>query len=160
MNEEQKVKSVLVTALPIVLYAEHPEILRKPARKVERFDDELETFVFQLNASMQAVTWGNPVGLAANQVGDDRAVFIAEGRVYVNPEIVWTTNAPADRALEGCYSLEANRDFYVSRAPSIRVRWQDMKGKHYEQRFNGFHARVIQHEMDHLLGKLCSDGLD
>lgn len=157
MNTEEKVKSVLTTALPILTFAEHPEILRKPARPVERFDDELETFVFQLNASMQAVTWGNPVGMAANQIGDDRAVFIAEGVVYINPEIVWVTRAPQDIALEGCYSLEANKNFSVSRAPSIMVKWQDMKGNEYERRFNGFHARVIQHEMDHLLGKLCSD---
>ena len=153
MTKENKILS----ALPIISFAEHPEILRKPARKVEDFDEDLELFVFQLNATMQSVTWGNPVGMAANQVGDDRAIFIAEGIVYINPEIVWVTRAPADRNLEGCYSLEANKNFTVGRAPSIRVKWQDMKGGYHEQRFNGFHARVIQHEMDHLLGKLCTD---
>lgn len=131
-------------------------LLKKKAIPVTKFDDKLAEFALDLNITMQNVKWGNPVGLAANQVGDPRALFIAEGVVYVNPEITWITRAPADYAYEGCYSLEPNKNYEMGRAPSIMLKWQDLSGMPWEKRFNGFHARVIQHEMDHLEGKLCN----
>lgn len=96
--------------MPLVNFKDSPAVLKKPARKVELFDDELQHFVLRMVMTMRNVTWGNCVGLAANQVGDDRALFIAEGLVYVNPEIIWMTGAPKDRSLEGCYSLEENKE--------------------------------------------------
>jgi peptide deformylase len=131
--------------------------LKRTAVPVTKFDDGLMELATNLYIATLKVKWGNPVGMAANQIGDRRAVFLAEGEVYVNPVIIWTTDAPKESALEGCYSLPDNKDFLVARAPSIRLRWQDVRGEFFERRFNGFHARVIQHEMDHLLGKLCHD---
>lgn len=100
--------------------------------------------------------WGNMVGLAANQLGKSIRVFVALGELYVNPEITWKTKAPANLCMEGCYSLEKDKfDYPVYRVPSIELRWQDLDGTEHKQRFNGYKAQVIQHEMDHLDGKLC-----
>ncbi len=99
---------------------------------------------------------GNAVGLAANQVGRGVRVFIALGEIYVNPEITWVTKAPANLCCEGCLSLLDNKyDYPVKRASSIKLKWQDLDGNYHEQRFNGYTAQVIQHEMEHLNGKLC-----
>lgn len=132
-------------------------LLTRVADQVLEFDQELKDFALELNNVIQNVTWGNCVGMAANQVGDPRALFIAEGVVYVNPEIVSESKAPLDYANEGCYSIgkEAG-DFRVGRAPSIVLWWQDFEGNPREKKFNGFHARVIQHENDHLLGLMCN----
>lgn len=102
-------------------------------------------------------SWGNMVGLAANQVGRSLRVFIALGEIYVNPEITWRTKAPEHLCCEGCYSLEDNKfDYPVHRSTSIKMRWQDLDGVVHEGRFNGYKAQVIQHEMDHLNGKCCN----
>lgn len=95
-------------------------------------------------------------GLAAPQVGRNIRVFYALGEWYINPEITWVTKAPPNLMKEGCYSLvEGKFDYPVWRAPSIALKWQDKTGAWHEGRFNGFKAQVLQHEFDHLEGKLC-----
>ena len=62
---------------------------------------------------------------------------------------------------EGCYSLEENKfDYKTTRHDAVKLKWQDIHQKWHEQIFNGIAARIIQHEQDHLEGKLCCDYAD
>ena len=149
---ERGIKEIMMEPFEIIKL----ESTGKTATPVTKFDEELQHFALRMSMTIKSVTWGNCVGLAANQVGDDRAFFIAENIVYVNPEIIWKSSAPANRSREGCYSLRENEYFTIDRAPSITIRWQDLLGNWHERRRNGFNAAVIQLENDHLLGKLCS----
>ncbi len=98
--------------------------------------------------------WGNCVGLAAPQIGLNKNVFIAQGKVYVNPKIIAATPKTI-KCKEGCYSLKENGSYTVKRSYAVRLVWDDYMGKRREASFTGFQAEVIQHEYDHLLGKLC-----
>src|SRR2546426_12844889 len=102
-----------------------PVLLRK-AGPVEDFGASLFALVENLNLAITNVEWGTPVGMAAPQIGD-RRVFIAEGEVYVNPEI--RLSSQQDQGMEGCYSLEDNKHFPVCRAQSVWIKYQDLAGK-------------------------------
>lgn len=127
-------------------------ILTMKCATVENFDEDLKYFCTQMFLFIKsgALNWGRPVGLAAPQVGLPIRVFIAEDGLYINPEITWETKAPKNTEQEGCYSLGPDNLFEAERSTSIRLKWQDHAGKWCEGRFNGFHARVIQHELEHL----------
>jgi len=119
---------------------------------------ELREFIDQMfHFKQEKLTWGEPVGLAAPQVGRNIRVFIALDNVYINPELIPVREAGTTVYEEGCYSLEKDRfDYKVTRYNEILLKWQNKKGKWREERFNGFRAQVIQHEYDHLEGRLCS----
>ena len=136
----------------------HP-ILSMECVPVTEFGDDLNHFVTQMFLFMKTgLTWGKPVGLAAPQVGLPVRVFITEDREYINPEITWVTKAPMNECHEGCYSLNENDYSYeVRRYPSIRLKWQDVKGEWHEDRFNGYKAQIIQHELDHILGETVAE---
>jgi len=129
-------------------------ILLEKAKPVEDFGPSLFALVQNLTHAIRNVEWGNPVGMAAPQIGDSRRVFIAEGDVYVNPEIQLSNQQ--DHAIEGCYSLEENKDYPVWRAQSVWIKYQDIKGEWHEKKLSGFQARVVQQEFDHLEGKSCA----
>jgi peptide deformylase len=111
--------------------------------------DEMMGFIKQL--------WGHPVGLAAPQIGRNIRVFIALDEVYINPELTPVEESGTSIHKEGCYSLDRERfDYEVERYNEILLRWQNKRGKWRKERFKGFRAQVIQHEYDHLEGRLCS----
>jgi|SRR5215813_6021160 len=123
----------------------------KLTAELRQFIDEM--FVFM----KERLTWGNPVGLAAPQVGRNIRVFIALGEVYINPELTPIEQSGTTIHEEGCYSLERDRfDYKVRRYNEVELRWQNRKGKWRKERFKGLRAQVIQHEFDHLEGRLCS----
>jgi len=132
-------------------------ILFKKSEPV-KINKELRDFIDQMfHFKQEKLTWGKPVGLAAPQVGRNIRVFIALDSVYINPELTPVNEAGTTVYEEGCYSLEKDRfDYKVTRYNEIVLKWQNKKGKWREERFNGFRAQVIQHEYDHLEGKLCS----
>lgn len=99
-------------------------------------------------------TWGNCVGLAAPQIGINKNVFIALDIAYINPKIIWYSEDRADFK-EGCYSLDEHGSYSVRRSLSIRMEWINKKGEKKNGMFAKFHAEVLQHEYDHLIGKLC-----
>ncbi len=147
--------------LRVLNILKYPEkSLLQPSREVklpEERDTMLE-LVKDMVFTMRLLPWGVPLGLAAPQIGENVRLFIAEGKVYINPRITWETKAPKTLYSEGCYSLEENRfDYKVYRAVSIRLAWQDFNGDAHEQRFNGKNAQIILHELDHLDGVLCHD---
>src|SRR5262249_515929 len=119
---------------------------------------EIKEFIEEMFHFMKTeLTWGEPVGLAAPQVGRNIRVFIALNEVYINPELTPVEESAITVHSEGCYSLEKDRfDYQVPRYNEIILRWQNKKGKCRKERVKGFRAQVIQHEYDHLEGRLCS----
>ena len=99
------------------------------------------------------------VGFAGNQVGLKENVFcvLVDGkwRLFANAKIIrksWRKSA----GMEECLSLP-NKKFEVKRYNKITIKYQDAKGETLKESFEGFNARVVQHEIDHLNGVLISD---
>lgn len=108
-----------------------------------------------LRENVRELKWGNVVGLAAPQIGLNKNVFIALDKTYLNPKITWY-NPDVEIKEEGCYSLEENKfDYKVKRSKTIKMSYETLAGEKKEGVFMGFQAQVLQHEYDHLLGKLC-----
>lgn len=99
------------------------------------------------------------IGLAANQVGFDFSMFVAEvdGKFYAifNPEIIKTSKS-SDVLEEGCLSVPGDFDEVV-RAEKVTLAGQDRNGKKIKIKAWGLLARVFQHEADHLNGGLFLD---
>ncbi|WP_151631854.1 peptide deformylase [Noviherbaspirillum aerium] len=130
--------------------------LHKVAKPVTVFDERLK----KLAADMAETMYDAPgVGLAATQVDVHEQVIVIdtsdthnELRVFINPEIVW---ASEDRQVydEGCLSVPGIYDG-VERPSRVKVRALDLEGKSFEVEADGLLAVCIQHEMDHLKGKV------
>jgi peptide deformylase len=137
--------------------------LRNPAKPVERFDDELRKLVDDMAETMYAAPG---VGLAAPQIGVSLRLFVidvavaddapSELRVFINPEFVERTGTVCYE--EGCLSFPGIHES-VERAERVRVRAQDITGASFELEADGLLAIAIQHENDHLEGKLLVDHL-
>ena len=132
-------------------------ILFKKSEPV-KISKDLLTFIDEMFVFIKdELTWGEAVGLAAPQVGKNIRVFIALDHVYINPELTPVEEAGTTVHHEGCYSLERDKfDYTVTRFNEVILRWQNKKGKWRKERIKGFRAQVIQHEYDHLEGRLCS----
>ena len=139
--------------------------LKQISAPVTDFDEALRAFVADLEETMRAGPGG--VGIAAPQVGEFRRIAIVDvsakpktpnhGRlVLVNPEILEWDGMVKGR--EGCLSVP---DFTgnVIRAARIRLRAQDEHGEAREYEMEGYEARAVQHEIDHLDGLLFLDRL-
>jgi peptide deformylase len=132
-------------------------VLRLRAAEVEDFDDDLRALVARMSGLMEDASG---VGLAANQVGVLRRVFVFQDgddapRVVVNPRI----EARSDELVtddEGCLSLGPVR-VPVERHLSISLAGQDPGGGELRLELVELAARVAQHELDHLDGKLILD---
>ena len=137
--------------------------LREPGQPVREFGPELETLVEDMAETMYAAPG---VGLAATQVGEPLRLFIVDVataddepsdlKVFVNPEIVGREGKQAWE--EGCLSFPGVHE-QIERAERIKVRAQDEKGETFELEADGLLAVAIQHENDHLDGKLMIDHL-
>lgn len=133
-------------------------VLRAPALTVTEFDDALRDDVERMIAIMRDA---RGVGLAAPQVGSLRRLAVVMGGeddppiALVNPEITWRS-AEEEADFEGCLSI-GEISVEVPRAVAIRVRAQNVDGETVEFAPEGFFARVIQHELDHLDGVLILD---
>lgn len=131
-------------------------ILRQKAKKVEVFDENLDSILEEMIETMYVE---DGVGLAAPQVGLSLRMFVmdyGEGPIkVVNPQIV-EKSEETEVDEEGCLSLP---DIFedVERARWIRVRFQNEKGEWVEAEYEGYPARVFQHEYDHLDGILFID---
>jgi peptide deformylase len=132
-------------------------ILRAPTVPVTAITDELRTLVDRMFETMYAA---QGIGLAAPQVGrSERLSVIDVDRaplVIVNPQVVGTSGS--DKAEEGCLSIP---DVYgdVQRPDRVRVQYLDMDLQPREIEAEGLLARCLQHEIDHLDGKLFIDYL-
>lgn len=140
-------------------------ILRMVSKKI---DMEAESNLNELIESLkELVNSKKGVGLAAPQVGILKRLIIIKDmdtNVYyemINPELIWTS-FDKEYGLEGCLSVidKDGNSVYdkVWRFKRIRVKWLDKDGNIHEKLFkNNLESRIIQHEIDHLDGKLFLD---
>ena len=133
-------------------------ILRQPAIEVHRFDRTLGRLLDDMTDTMRDAPG---VGLAANQVGRSERVCVIEIEdrhlELINPVLKRVEGTQTD--LEGCLSLHG---FYgpTTRADHAVVTAKDRRGRPVRVSGRGFLARALQHELDHLDGKLYVDRLD
>ncbi len=140
---------------PIVKYGD--PVLEKPAETVTVFDDELRTLLDDMFESMYVA---KGIGLAAPQIGIAKRIAVIDitfkedpnaKLVLINPEIIHTEGRQTQS--EGCLSLPEFRE-NVTRARVVTVRAQDARGQIFEKTGEDLLARALQHETDHLYGKL------
>lgn len=153
--------------LPIYTYGR--PVLRKVATDITSDYPDLNQLIADMFETMHR---SDGVGLAAPQIGKDiRLVVITldslkdefpeyEGfeRVFINPHIVEVDNSDICSMEEGCLSLPGIHE-PVKRPKRVKVKWMDESWVEHEEWIDGFWARVIQHEIDHLEGKLFVDRL-
>jgi len=153
--------------LPVYLYGQ--PVLRKIAAPIDANYPNLKEFLINMWETMAKA---DGVGLAAPQVGQSIRIFVIDGsgfadkdqsmkdfkKAFINAEILeedgenFTFN-------EGCLSVPGIREDVV-RKSRIRIRYQDESFKQYEETFDGIKARIIQHEYDHLQGKMLIDHIN
>jgi peptide deformylase len=160
--------------LPIRAYGD--PVLKRVAQDIEPGHPGLEQLIADMFETMYAA---NGVGLAAPQVGQSIRLFVVDAspfaedeegnlepehkhlvgfkRIFINPYIVEEVG-DAWAFEEGCLSIPGIRE-EVERQPRIVLQYQDEHFKEHEEAFDGFAARVIQHEHDHLDGVLFTDHL-
>jgi len=135
-------------------------VLRKKAKPVKEFNADLERLAQDMAETMYSAPG---VGLAANQVAVLKQILVIDATpkdepksliVLVNPEIVECESLASQE--EGCLSLPDFRQV-IDRSMTIKVRAKNLKGEDLEFSAEGLLARAIQHEVDHLNGKLLFD---
>jgi peptide deformylase len=150
-----------MTKLPIITLPD--PVLRKPSAKVERVDAELQRLIDDMLETMYAAPG---IGLAAVQVNVPRRLIVldvaGEGEekrpiAMINPEIIEL--GPETRVYEeGCLSIPDVR-IDIERPTTLKVEYVDRDGKPRQIEADGLLATAIQHEIDHLDGKLIIDFL-
>ena len=134
--------------------------LRIKAKPVETFDEELKTLTDDMFETMHSV---NGIGLAATQIGVAKQVAVIdispeknEPLVIVNPAIQILDPSKTEDYDEGCLSVPG---FFekISRPSDIKLTYQDLNGKKQEIKPEGLLTKVVQHELDHLNGRLFVD---
>ncbi len=150
--------------LPIVAYGD--PVLKKKAVDIDEQYPNLKELIDNMFETMENA---NGVGLAAPQIGKAIRLFVVDAspfedkdpeladfvQVFINAQIVeesgkeWVFN-------EGCLSIPTVRED-ILRKPNILIRYYDEHFDYYEEEFSGLAARIIQHEYDHIEGKLFTD---
>lgn len=150
--------------LPIYLYGQ--PVLRRTTDEVPADYPELKQLVSDM---FETLTGADGCGLAAPQIGRSIRLFVVDGselgeeypdckdfkRAFVNPEILEESDETATYS-EGCLSLPGISENVV-RPKSIRMRYQDTDFVEHIEDFDGFQARIIEHEYDHLEGNVFTD---
>jgi peptide deformylase len=140
-----------------ILPIDHP-LLRKPAKKVHRFDQSLQRLVEDMFETLRAA---GGAGLAGPQVGQAIRVFVAShddhDLAIFNPEII--ASSGLEVGSEGCLSLPGFVGDNIPRAAHVEIRGKDVRGKPIRLSADGMFARIVQHEIDHLDGILFLDRL-
>lgn len=152
---------------PIIAYGD--PVLRRKATSIE--PDEYPHIKALVDNMFETMYGAHGVGLAAPQVGLSMRLFVVDAsvfadddaslkdfrKVFINACVLeeggeeWAFN-------EGCLSIpEIREDVY--RKPTVRLSYYDENWKHHEETFSGMAARIIQHEYDHIEGKLFTDRL-
>jgi len=152
--------------LPIIAYGD--PVLRKKAIDISPDYPELENLIANMFETMYGA---HGVGLAAPQIGLSVRLFVIDAipfaeddealkdfkKIFINPQVIeevgekWSFN-------EGCLSIPDIRED-VNRHPSITITYLDENWEKHTETYNGLAARVIQHEYDHIEGKLFTDKL-
>jgi len=134
--------------------------LKTVAKAVENFDMVLKKLVEDMTETMYLA---NGIGLAATQVNIHKRLLVLDisedqdrPLVYINPEII--EQSGEESCEEGCLSVPGVYAT-IKRAENVTVRAQDIDGNFFEEQLESLHAVCIQHEMDHLIGRLFVDYL-
>ncbi len=152
--------------LPVYVYGS--PVLRRDAEPVPSDYPDLKALVEDMHQTMRA---SNGVGLAAPQIGLPLRMFVTDltphaadepkyadsRRAFINPEIYEESDTEV-AIEEGCLSVPGLNE-EVWRPESIRIRWVDEDWVAHDEEFDDYFARVIQHEYDHLSGKIFIDRL-
>ncbi|MCM8791972.1 MAG: peptide deformylase [Candidatus Omnitrophica bacterium] len=146
---------MLMNRIELKLKVYPHEILRKKTKPIEKVDEQIR----QILAEMVKVMYGHKgVGLAANQVGLDFSLLVADpgDKIYklINPRII--SKEGKQSMEEGCLSLPGIC-VQVKRAYSIKVEAMDENNRTIVFEAEGLLSRILQHEIDHLNGKLILD---
>jgi peptide deformylase len=149
---------------PVVVYGD--PVLRKRASDIPQGED-----VKKLVADMfETMVAADGIGLAAPQIGKSIRLFVVDAtmledepdlktfrKVFINAQILDSGGEPEDME-EGCLSIPNIRE-NIRRDAQIRISWYDENWVQHEEDFTGMKARIIQHEYDHIEGKLFLDHL-
>ncbi len=151
--------------LPIVTY--NDPVLRKETKEIIQFDDSTHQLIQDMVETMYN---SDGVGLAAPQIGKSLRLFVMDGdpvlneedekpglMVFINPEIVETKGDDIFMD-EGCLSIPGIRE-KVDRPETIVIKYKNKGFLDEEKEYSGWLARIIQHEYDHLHGRLFIDYL-
>jgi peptide deformylase len=156
MTAEEKIRAADLPSLQVVHYPD-PR-LKEICTGIEGVDDSVRALIDRMFELMFA---SNGVGLAAPQVGVTVRLFVAsptfqqeDRRVYINPRIITTDGGQEGE--EGCLSFPGIF-CKVKRARSVTVEALDYHGEPFTETVEQLHARIIQHEGDHLDGVLLAD---
>lgn len=155
--------------LPIVAYGD--PVLKKVGIDIDKDYPKLETLIADMYETMYNA---KGVGLAAPQIGKSIRLFIVDGspfaedpeteeeaaladfkKIFINAKIVHEEGANW-KFNEGCLSIPKIRED-VLRKPKIRIQYVDENFRACEEEYDGIAARIIQHEYDHIEGKLFTD---
>ncbi len=149
---------------PIVVYG-HP-VLRKVAEEINKDYPGLNQIILDLFETMY---YSEGLGLAAPQIGKSLRIFVIDGKpaaedepelgdfkkVFINPQILERTGELM-LMTEGCLSIPNLRE-EVNREAHIRMTYYDENWQFFDEVYDGYKARIIQHEYDHLDGILFTD---
>ena len=142
----------------LVLKVPNP-VLRQKASSIGKISKKTQDLI---DSMVRIMRQANGVGLAAPQVGIlNRVIVIApmdmKPTALINPKIVKAEGEQI--GVEGCLSIPG---LYgdVKRCAFVEIETEDRKGRHLTYEFEGIHARVVQHEIDHLEGVLFTDKVD
>ena len=151
---------------PIVIFG--ADVLRKPSVEIDADYPELKKLIEDMFLTMKQA---EGVGLAAPQIGKNIRLFVVDcspwgdedeackdyRRAFINPEI-YEVSEETELFNEGCLSLPGLHED-VRRPIAIKMRYLDENFEEHDELFDGFRARVLQHEYDHLDGKVFTDRL-
>jgi peptide deformylase len=149
---------------PIYVYGQ--PVLRKVAKDIDKDFPNFQEFIQNMFETMEK---SDGVGLAAPQIGESVRVFVIDGspfaeddetmkdfrKAFINAKIV-ERNGEEKTYNEGCLSLPGIREDII-RPSSIRIQYYDENFNYFDEVFEGLKARIIQHEYDHIEGKLFID---
>jgi len=143
--------------------------LRKKSKKVAKIDKKTKELINDMKQTLLSQSDPEGVGLAAPQVGKNLQIFLMhypeegiELKAVINPKVITVSKQKIkatkskNNVLEGCLSLPY---YYgpVERAKTITINYLNEDGESVTEKFEGFAAQIIQHEMDHLNGRLFVD---
>jgi len=148
--------------MKILAYPKYESQLRIPGRMVNEDDFKNQDFLQKLD-SLKKLSLEDGIGVAATQVGWGVKLFIlvvdsnmieCAPTVYLNPAIL--EGCKPEKEVEGCLSF---KDLFLKIERPSRVRWSytDLSGAEHLQEDKGYFAKAVQHEIDHLNGKLFID---
>lgn len=142
--------------IPPLLPDDHPLL----AKQMPRFDFAVDDAKEIAATLVEAMTYYDGIGLAANQIGIEKSAFTMETAtsgpiVLFNPLVTWLT-AESEFMTEGCLTFPG-LGLKISRPTECQIRYQTENGETVVKHFTGIEARCALHEMDHLLGVVFTE---